>query len=167
MYIYVVADELHVSGIFGAVVAGIAIRGFRRFPTPEATIEIDRFWAVLAFIATTLVFVLMGLRIEFVRIAHEPVLVFSTLLLVTAARVLVTYGGLPLAGVRADQRAWHHVILCAGMRGALSVALALALPSGLPYRSQIVDTAFGVVVVTLIVQGLAIGPLLAAGLKRT
>jgi monovalent cation:H+ antiporter, CPA1 family len=159
---YLVADEVHTSGILAAVVAGIAIRGFRRFPTPEATVEVDRFWAVLAFIATTLVFVLMGLRIEFARIVHEPLLVLLTLALVTAARVLVTYLGLPLAGVRGDQRGWHHVILCSGMRGALSIALALALPSDLPYRSQLIDAAFGVVVVTLVVQGLSIGPLLVA-----
>ncbi len=165
---YLIADDVHVSGIFAAVVAGIAIRGFRRFPTPEATLEVDRFWAVLAFIATTLVFVLMGLRIEFARIVHEPLLVVLTLALVTAARVLVTYLGLPLAGVRGDQRGWHPVILCAGMRGALSVALALALPNDLPYRSQIIDAAFGVVVVTLVVQGLSIGPLLVQSkLNRT
>lgn len=160
---YLIADELHGSGVFAAVVAGIAIRAFRRFPSPEATVEVDRFWAVLAFVATTLVFVLMGLRIEIGRIVHEPLLVLLTLAFVTAARVLVTYAGLPLAGIRGDQRAWQHVIVCAGMRGALSVALALALPAEIPGRAQLIDAAFGVVVLTLVVQGLAIGPLLVRG----
>jgi CPA1 family monovalent cation:H+ antiporter len=157
---YLVADELHASGIFAAVVAGIAIRAFRRFPTAAAIVEIDRFWAVLAFVATTLVFVLMGLRIELARIVAEPLLVASTLALVTAARVLVTYAGLRVPGIAREPAGWYHVILISGMRGALSVALALALPAGIPYRETLIDAAFGVVVVTLIVQGLAIGPLL-------
>ena len=50
--------------------------------------------------------------------------------------------------------------MLAGMRGALSLALALVLPMTIPFRSQIIDAVFGVVAVTLIIQGLAIGPAL-------
>jgi CPA1 family monovalent cation:H+ antiporter len=157
---YLIADHLHVSGIFAAVVAGIGMRWFSRTADPEATIEIDRFWAVMAFIATSLVFVLMGIRISFGALLEHPTLVLATLAFVTIARVVVTYAGLPLAGIGRRKRAWQHVVLAAGMRGALSVALALGLPLGVPYRDELIDVAFSVVVLTLVVQGLAIGPLL-------
>ena len=65
-----------------------------------------------------------------------------------------------LHAVRIRDLAWQHTVALAGMRGALSVALALGLPADLPYRPQIIDTVYGVVFLTLIGQGLAIGPLL-------
>ena len=156
---YLAADALHVSGIFGAVVAGIALRAFRRFPWSErAAAAVGFFWEALAYFAASFVFIAMGLAISFPRIVHEPQLVVLTLLLVSGARLALAYGGLPLCGIR--DLAWQHVVALAGMRGALSVALALGLPADLPYRPKIIDAVYGVVFVTLIVQGLAIGPVL-------
>lgn len=160
---YLVAnDVLHVSGIFAAVVVGLALRAFPHFPaTAEDAMEIDRFWSVLAFLANSLVFLLLGLRIEVGRIVHEPWLVLTTLGLVVLARLILTYVGLPLLGYSGRRhRAWQHVTAIAGMRGALSLALAIALPENIPQRPQIIDAVFGVVLVTLVVQGLTIGPLL-------
>ncbi len=158
---YLIADELHLSGIFAAVVAGIALRAFPRFPTPQATVDVDGFWSVMAFLANAMVFVLMGLRLELSRIAHEPVLVLLTLALVTAARILLAYVALPLAG-GALEPGWRSVVALSGMRGALSVALVIGLPAEIPLRPQIVDTVFGVVFLTLVAQGLAIGPVLSS-----
>lgn len=159
---YLAADGLHLSGLFAALVAGLALRTFERFPSSaEATAEVDGFWAVLAFFANTIVFLLVGLVIQPLRIFNEPALVIGTLVSVTAARLIVVYGGLPLLGVGGERRRWLHVVALAGMRGALSLALALSLPLDVPFRPQIIDAVFGVVTVTLVVQGLAIGPVLA------
>jgi CPA1 family monovalent cation:H+ antiporter len=156
---YLVANRFGASGIFAALVVGIGLRAYRGFPTsPEAVEKIDSFWAVLAFIANSLVFVLMGLRIEFVRIFDEPLLVLLTLALVLGSRLVLTYVGLPLLGI--NHHGWKRIVMLAGMRGALSLALALVLPTSIPYRPQIIDAVFGVVAFTLIVQGLAIGPVL-------
>ncbi|MBD5655706.1 MAG: sodium:proton antiporter [Candidatus Eremiobacteraeota bacterium] len=157
---YLLADRLHLSGIFAAVVAGIAMRAFPRFPTKEAVADVDRFWAVLAFLANAIVFVLMGIRIEFVRVLHEPVLVLLTLAFVTLARVLLGYVVLPLAGARVAP-GWRSVVALSGMRGAVSIALAIGLPADIPMRPMIVDAVFGVVLVTLVAQGLAIGPVIS------
>jgi CPA1 family monovalent cation:H+ antiporter len=157
---YLVADRFHLSGIFAAVVVGIAVRAFPRFPSTAATVDVDSFWSVMAFLANALVFVLMGLRIEFARILHEPLLVLLTLGLVTAARLILAYAALPLARSHIAP-AWRSVIALSGMRGALSVALAIGLPPEIPFRPQIVDTVFGVVFVTLVAQGLAIGPFIS------
>jgi CPA1 family monovalent cation:H+ antiporter len=154
---YLIADRFHLSGIFAAVVVGIAMRAFPRFPSSDAIVDIDGFWGVMAFLANALVFVLMGLRIEFARITHEPLLVVTTLALVTAARVLLAYVALPVAGAKLAA-GWRSVIALSGMRGALSVALVIGLPAGIPFRPQLIDTVFGVVFITLVAQGLAIGP---------
>lgn len=157
---YLIADQLHLSGIFAAVVVGIAMRAFPRFPSAKATLDVDGFWGVLAFLANAMVFVLMGLRIEFSRITHEPLLVLLTLTLVTAARLILAYVALPLTGAR-FARGWRSVIALSGMRGALSVALVIGLPTDIPFRAQLVDTVFGVVLITLVAQGLTIGPLIS------
>ncbi len=157
---YLIADDLHLSGIFAAVVAGIALRAFPRFPSREASVDVDRFWSVVSFLANAFVFTLMGLRIEFARIVEEPLLVLLTLALVTLARLLLAYVALPLA-TRNLPRNWRPVIAISGMRGALSVALVIGLPADIPYRQQLVDTVFGVVFVTLVAQGLGVGPLIS------
>ncbi len=157
---YLIADGFHLSGIFAAVVAGIALRAFPGFPSPAASVDVDSFWSVMAFLANALVFVLMGLRIEVARIMHEPLLVLLTLGLVTAARLILAYVALPLASAHIAP-AWRSVVALSGMRGALSVALAIGLPADIPFRAQIIDTVFGVVFVTLVAQGLAIGPLIS------
>jgi len=151
---------LHGSGIFAALVAGIALRTFARSRDNQAGVAaVDSFWSAIAFFATSILFLLMGLAISLPRILHEPLLVASTLGLIIAARLLLAYLGLPLAGIGRARRAWQHVIALAGMRGALPVALALALPDAIPNRAEIIDVVYGVVLVTLVVQGLTIGPL--------
>ncbi len=156
--VYLLADRFHASGIFAVLVVGIALRAYRGFPTIEAIQEIDRFWAVLAFLSNSLVFLLLGLRINFARILDEPLLVALTLVLVLGSRFLLTYVGLHILGI--NDRNWKRIVMLAGMRGALSVALALVLPVTIPFRAEIIDVVFGVVAVTLIIQGLAIGPVL-------
>jgi CPA1 family monovalent cation:H+ antiporter len=154
---YVIADLVGASGIFAVLVVGVALRAYRGFPSSrEVTQQVDGFWAVLAFISNSIVFILLGLRIQFNRILHEPLLVLLTLGLVLASRFVLAYLGLPLLGIR--QLAWRRVVMLAGMRGALSLALALVLPATIPYRAQIIDAVFGVVAATLVVQGLTIGP---------
>jgi CPA1 family monovalent cation:H+ antiporter len=159
---YLAADALHASGIFAALVAGIALRTFARSrENPEGAAAVDSFWSAIAFFATSILFLLMGLAISLPRILHEPVLVLATLGLIVVARLVLAYLGLPLAGIGRKNLAWQHVVALAGMRGALPVALALALPDPIPYRAEIIDVVYGVVLITLVAQGLTIGPLAA------
>jgi CPA1 family monovalent cation:H+ antiporter len=90
-------------------------------------------------------------------LAH-PFIVVGTLALVLASRLAVVYGALPFLGV--PRRAWQHVIALAGIRGGISIALALSLPPALAFRDDIVDAVYGVVAVTILVQGLALAPIM-------
>jgi CPA1 family monovalent cation:H+ antiporter len=157
---YLFAESLHCSGIFATIVVGVMLRGLaERMPNVKAASEIEPFWSVLAFIANSLLFLLIGLRLEFPRMLHQPALVLGTLFLLIAARFALVYGMWPLLRIPDQRPAWRHVVMLAGMRGAFSLALALSLPAELPMRPQIVDAVFAAVFATLIVQGIAIGPL--------
>jgi CPA1 family monovalent cation:H+ antiporter len=166
---YLSAEHWHFSGIFATVAAGIALQSWMRFPKGTERADVGRFWSVIAFFSNSLVFLLMGIRIDIQRVFHEPDLVLWTALFVTVARLFLAYGGFGFTKPDAPF-GWRHVVALSGMRGALSIALALNLPQTIPNRPQIIDAAFGVVLITLVFQGLALGPTiprLDLSLKRT
>ena len=72
----------------------------------------------------------------------------------------------PMTDARA-KRSWQHAVALSGMRGALPVALVLALPAALPHRGDLVAAVYGVVFISLVVQGLAAGPILGRLAVRT
>ena len=157
---YLGAEAAHVSGIFAALLAGIAYRWFGRDRTEERVYAaIDGFWSVAAFFANSIVFLVVGLQIEFPRIVHAPRLVLATLLLVVVARLIAVYGGLPFLGLGRARRAWRHVVALAGIRGGISIALAVALPAQTAFRAELIDAVYGVVAITILVQGVALGPI--------
>ena len=145
---YLAATGIHCSGIFATAAGAIALRA--AIATSPAAIsnteEVDRVWSALAFVANAVVFIATGLLIQPGRIVHEPLLVLAAIAVVWLARVL-------LALVAARERAGRITMFLAGMRGALPLALALSLPDTLPFRPQIIDATFAVVLVTIVVQG--------------
>jgi CPA1 family monovalent cation:H+ antiporter len=156
---YIGAEALHVSGIFAALCGGIAYRWFERRSNDDAIVEhVDTFWSIAAFFANTVVFMLVGARIEVGRIVAHPLIIVLTLALVIVSRVAVVYGVLPFLGV--PQRAWQHVVALAGIRGGISLALALSLPHGLAFRDDIIDAVYGVVAITILTQGLLLAPIM-------
>ncbi len=144
---YLAADALHWSGWL------VRRRG------DDATNEhVDTFWSLAAFLANTLVFMTVGARIEFWRAVNHPWVVVFTLVLVTVARLALVYGFLPFLGV--PKRSWQHVVALSGIRGGICIALALSLPHGTPCREDILDAVYGVVAVTIFVQGLGLAPIM-------
>jgi CPA1 family monovalent cation:H+ antiporter len=156
---YLAAEALHESGIFAALCGGIAYRWFERRRNDDAIVQhVQTFWSIAAFFANTVVFLIVGARIELGHIVAHPLLVLATLVLVVAARLAIVYGALPFLGV--PQRAWQHVVALSGIRGGISIALALSLPHALPFRDNIVDAVYGVVAVTILTQGVMLGPIM-------
>ncbi len=156
---YLGAEQIHESGIFAALCGGIAYRWFEHRNNDDAIVEhVHTFWTIAAFFANTIVFMLVGARIEIAHVIEHPLIVFGTVALVLLARLALVYGALPFLGV--PQRAWQHVIALSGIRGGISLALALSLPHELPFRGDIVDAVYGVVGVTILVQGLALAPIM-------
>jgi CPA1 family monovalent cation:H+ antiporter len=151
---YLGADALQCSGVFATAAAGIALRGFAHIaPVTENADDVDTFWSAIAFIVNAMVFLATGLVVQVARIADHPLLVAVAILAAVLSRVV-------LAGLVIRPATWRITVVFAGMRGGLSLALALALPQTLPFRDEIVDAVFGVVLFTLIVQGVALEPVL-------
>ena len=165
---YLAAGGAGFSGIFAALLAGATLRALTQFPTSEeASQEIDQFWSVLAFLAYTFVFLLLGAQTTLRAFVREPVLIASVVVILLAVRVVLVYGAMPFLGVGEQRaRAWQHVIAFSGLRGALPVALVLQLPLALASRQRLIDAVYGVVLVTFVAQGIAIGPLVQRLSKR-
>lgn len=159
---YLLADQLRLSGIIATVVAGIVLGNYgRRTGMSERTQgAVDEFWSVVGFILTAFVFLLIGVAIR-VHVLPEalPDIVWGALAML-AARGIVVYGLLGLAGriLRVAGRGglpsgWKHVMFAAGLRGAVAVALALSLPLDVPQRAILQETVFGIVLITILIQG--------------
>jgi CPA1 family monovalent cation:H+ antiporter len=167
---YLVADHLALSGPLETVAAGILL-GTRGEAVMGAgtRLQARATWEFLDFLANSLLFLLMGLAARSVALAPGehlgdrlvgPVLV--ALAAVVGARVLVLWGigrALALFG-QPLPAGWGPVLVWAGLRGAVSLAAALSLPAGLADRDLLLVLTFGVVLFTLLTQGLTIAPLL-------
>ncbi len=151
---YLGANALQCSGVFATAAAGIALRGFAHIaPVTENADDVDSFWSAIAFIVNAMVFLATGLVLQIDRLPHHPWLIGVAIVAVVVSRVV-------LAGIVIRSVSWRITVVFAGMRGGLSLALALALPASLPFRAEIIDAVFGVVLFTLIVQGIALEPVL-------
>ena len=168
--VFAVAESFHLSGILAVVAAGLMVGnlGFGN-TSPTTKLTLDNFWAFLAFVANSLVFLLIGLRIEILEFIGHLIPVFVAVAAVLVSRAGVVYG---LTGLHAALGARHpvpkpfrHVMYWGGLRGAISLALALSLTAERVGSQSIVDTlqlmTFGVVLFTLLVQGLSIERLIS------
>lgn len=164
---YLAADAIHESGIIAAVIAGIVIGNTGgRYALPAATAEaLDVVWETLAFLLTALVFLLIGVVITPGDLAVAVPVIVAGFGGITLARIVVVYGLLGGGGrlvSRARRRppmptGYLHVMVWAGLRGAIAVALVLSLPETLPQRDLIAGGVYGVVLVTLLLQGTTAG----------
>jgi CPA1 family monovalent cation:H+ antiporter len=183
---YIAAEAVHASGVLAAVTVGL-YSGWRAGDVflPETRVKILAFWAAIAFLLDSVLFVLVGLQLPAVLEALAPrplgrYLLPALAVAVTAMGVRMAFV-LAVAAVRdrlphADQalpRAERLVVGWSGMRGAVSLAAALAIPAttdaGTPLegRDVVLLVTFVTIVVTIVVQGLTLPVLVRSlGLGR-
>ncbi|WP_419827228.1 cation:proton antiporter [Sphingomonas sp.] len=154
---FLLAEELGVSGVLATLAAGMLVGNFgpARSLTERGGEALIRFWDFAAFLANSMVFLLIGSRE-----AEQPLLTFLwpaavATLLVLAGRAAAIY---PIAGLFTRSRGaidglTRHILFWGGLRGALALALALAAPVALPEHDALVSVAFAVVAFSIFVQG--------------
>lgn len=165
---YVVAGEIGASGILAAVAAGIVLGNVgRRYGVSRTTRhEIERLWEFLAFLANSIVFLLLGIAAEpgpLLRLA--PIILIGVIATLFARVVAVYVVGTPvrwLTGVPSPR--WQQVLVWGGLRGALPVVVAFLLPGELQ-SADLPYLVLGVVLVTLLLQGLSLEPVLGRILR--
>jgi len=169
---YLLAAQAGFSGLIATVACGLVFSGYgRRFGMSAETRQaIDIVWEFIAFLATTLVFLLIGLAIVVSQLLAAAVASLAVLLALLVSRAAIVYGLLGgsawllhrLGRLRTLMpRSWLHVIAWSGLRGAVSVALALSLPEGLPQRELLQGIVFGATLLTLVIQGPTARPLIS------
>jgi monovalent cation:H+ antiporter, CPA1 family len=163
---YEVAAQLGLSGVLATVTAAVILGNFgRHVLTPDGQDVIDAVWTVVAVVLTGVVFLLVGLAIPLVRLLDSGGPIVWAIVGATVARALIVYvllGGLsrvaPIPGLaHALPLGWLHVLFWSGLRGAVAIAMALALPVDVPQRGLLQEIAFGVVLFTLLVQATTVG----------
>lgn len=171
---FLLAEKLHCSGVLATVVAGLVIGNANLYRGEKMLIKSRDFifglWDFAAFIVNSLVFLLIGFTVAGIPfgILGLPTLA-AVIALTLVARAMTVY---PLCLIfacspRAVPLRQQHILWWGGLRGALGLALALALPATLPNRDEILIATFGVVVFSVVVQGLSMPSLLRAlGFRR-
>lgn len=162
--VYALAEALHVSAPIAVVVAGLLIgnRGRASAMSEKTREHLDTFWELVDEVLNAVLFVLIGLEVLLLRLGE----VTLQLAVLAAGAVAVVLAGraagvmLPVVALRGVFPAGSvGVLTWAGLRGGISIALALSLPQT-PYRDAIIVCTYTVVVFSIAVQGLTLGPLL-------
>jgi Na+/H+ antiporter len=181
--VWIVADRLGLSGVLTMVCYAITVARTAPERTP-ARIRIPSYavWEAVVFVLNVLAFVFIGLQIRPILASLEPAergqyFAVAGAVLVTVIVVRIAWHMSFNAVIRRRDRRFGFrpprpmlrptvgsglVISWSGMRGVVTLAAALALPPAFPFRDLIVLTAFSVVLGTLTLQGLTLGPLLGA-----
>jgi Na+:H+ antiporter len=172
---FLLAETFQFSGVLATVAAGLLMGNLgvlreaenRNFFSADGRSFVIGLWEFAAFIANSLIFLLIGLRVAAMPLTGVGArALFLAIGLVLAGRALTVY---PVClffrlSTWAIPLREQHVLWWGGLRGALALALALALPPSFPLYNEILITAFGVVVFAVVVQGLTM-PLLLRKLK--
>jgi monovalent cation:H+ antiporter, CPA1 family len=168
---FVAAEAFHFSGVIATVTAGMLCGNYaaRTGMSPSTRVAVQTFWEYVAFALNSIVFLLIGLEVNLSTLRASAVPILIAFGVVTASRaIVVSFAHLALR--RSAENfpfKWTAVLTWGGLRGGLSMVLVLALPPSFVHRELLVTLTFGVVVLSILVQGLTMAPLLRwLGLAR-
>lgn len=183
---YLAAEKVHVSGVIATVTAGLMLGWYQHDVfTAGVRLRATAFWQLMVFIFEAFIFILIGLSLRGVldRIGGVDVVVqqmavpiLVIVLAMTAARFVWVFASdavlamLKSVGVKHAEplgAAGATVLGWAGMRGVVTLAVALTLPESMPGRDFMLVTAFAVILVTVLLQGTTLGAIIrVAGLEE-
>ncbi len=161
-----------VSGVMATVAAGLTLGSYGRNKISPPVLEhMESFWEYFAYVSNSLIFLLVGLSVDMVLFIKNIGPALWAVGAVLVARAFVIYTFTPLAGrlkgVEAVSRSFQTIMFWGGLRGALAMAMVLSIPDSVEQKPFLIVLTVGVVLFTLIVNGLTIRPLMSLlGLDR-
>jgi CPA1 family monovalent cation:H+ antiporter len=159
---YLAADLVHASGIVAVVVAGMVVARYGAQLGRLHGPQLLGFWSLLAFVLNAMLFILVGAALPAWTLLPVAGLVLAAFVIMLLTRAVPVYALLALAAIRGPSIPWQwrHVTFWAGLRGALSVALALSVAGVNHVDSRVSAVAYGVVLLSLLVQGALLTPIM-------
>jgi CPA1 family monovalent cation:H+ antiporter len=160
---YSLASSVHISGPLAIVVAGLLIGNHgRQFAMTEKTKEhLDNFWELVDEILNIILFLLIGLEVLVIQNAGKYFAIIVLVIPVVLSARFISVA-IPIIIMKSFKRLTDHgvkILTWGGLRGGISVAMALSLPRG-NEREVIVTMTYAVVIFSVLVQGLTINPLI-------
>jgi len=149
--------------VIATVTAGLLCgsRVGRSGMSAAARIAAATFWDYVTFALNSLVFLSIGLMVQLPTLREHWRSILAAFLVVTVSRAVVTTGIVALLPQHLRlPRQWTAILSWGGLRGALSMVLALSIPEAFPQRDLLVTMTFGVVVLSILVQGITVAPAL-------
>jgi len=158
-------DLLHLSGVMAVLAAGLTVGRCRRESSAKIHNDFaEKFWGLLGHIAESTIFLLAGITITLSMFTEQWLAIVIGIIAVVIARIMMVFGTFPILqiipGIDAVPLKQQTVLAWGGIRGTVTLALALSLPLTLDYWYTIQSIAYGVVLFTLFVQATTIGPLI-------
>jgi monovalent cation:H+ antiporter, CPA1 family len=161
---FIAAEQMHASGVLATVTAGILCGsyGAPRGMSPSTRIAVESFWSYVAFALNSIVFLLIGFQVQIGRLLESWQAIIFTYIVVMLARAAIVFlvSSMVRRTAEAAPWSWSVVLTWGGLRGALSMVLALALAEDFPERALVIRLTFGVVILSILLNGVTVGPLL-------
>lgn len=161
---FALAEQAGNSGVIATVVAAMLCGSHGRSVgmSRKTRFALGAFWEYLAFALNSVVFLLIGFAVPALALARAWPGILTAFVIVVVVRAAVVFGvgGLLSRGRHRIPKSWLAVMTWGGLRGALSMVLALALPLQFPNRNLLITLTFGVVLLSILVQGLTMQALL-------
>ena len=158
---FILAEQVfHVSGVVAVVMAGLTLGNWGKIKiSPYVRQYIDHFWEYMAYVATALIFLMVGMRVNLGELWQSADILAWVILGMLLSRAIVIYGMIPLSnriqGSSSTGHDYQHVMFWGGLRGAIALAIVLSLPD-FPLHDVFIALVMGAVLFTLLVQGLTI-----------
>lgn len=157
---FLIAENFHVSGVIAVVIAGLIIGNYGRYfaMSPSTRVSLTTFWGFAVFLINSLVFLLIGLDIHIDALSEYSKAIGVVIVVVALSRAISVYPFINIVNLSVKEKIpllWQHVIFWGGLHGTIPIALALGL-TDIPHRELIVNMVFGVVLFSLVIQGLSL-----------
>ena len=161
---FVVAQQIGASGVLAAMMAGFLMGNYGHHAKvhEEWRDILTRFWEYGAFLVNGLVFLLVGLIIDWRLVGQNIGLVLGAFAFTLIGRAAIVYGwdlALRPFGGRSVPRSWNTVLWWGGLRGTIAVALLLTVPKDFPGLKTVEAIVLGVIMASLLIEGTTVPPL--------